>query len=236
MGARSEQVVELVRAAEPPVRNEILRRLRVEYPIHPIEARWNVSAEAILEAISNASDLTQRGIRGVIAEAVFVTTVLPRYPRFTPREVVGDHAYDAMFADDVGDVRIQVKLQRRASGEPMLWKPKRGQVSQAPHGVFVAETQRTRGGTDRETGKATRPYRFGEFDILAVCMQPSTGKWDRLMYTVASWLLPRIDNPELLDVYQPVSPKPDEFWTDDLAECVGWLRSALPKRLYWREA
>ena len=32
------------------------------------------------------------------------------------------------------------------------------------------------------TGLATRPYRFGEFDILAVSMHPSTNDWNRFMY------------------------------------------------------
>ena len=40
---------------------------------------------------------------------------------------------------------------------------------------YVAETKRTRGGVDLVTGQKTRPYRFGDFDILAVCLQPSTG-------------------------------------------------------------
>lgn len=41
--------------------------------------------------------------------------------------------------------------------------------------VFMTETQKTRTGTDGEENQ-TRPYRYGEFDILAVSMQPSTGR------------------------------------------------------------
>jgi len=54
---------------------------------------------------------------------------------------------------------------------------------------FVVETQRTRGGKDKKSNSDTRPYHFGEFDILAVSMQPSTGNWNEFLYTVSSWLL-----------------------------------------------
>jgi len=32
-----------------------------------------------------------------------------------------------------------------------------------PKDMYVVETQRTRGGSNRLTGGSTRPYRFGEF-------------------------------------------------------------------------
>ena len=64
--------------------------------------------------------------------------------------------------------------------------------------MYVVETQKTREGTDRKTGEKTRPYRFGEFDILAVAMQPATGQWDRFFYTIADWLLPDPKNAAFL--------------------------------------
>jgi len=96
---------------------------------------------------------------------------------------------------------------------------------------YVVETQRTRGGTDKATGSATRPYRFGEFDILAVAMHPSTGDWSRFMYTVERWLIPDPTDSTQLFKYQPVTHKPNGFWTDDLAKCISWLRSGDQKRL-----
>jgi hypothetical protein len=45
---------------------------------HPLEEEWGVDAETILSAIRRSSDLTKRGVRGIIAEAVFETSVLPR--------------------------------------------------------------------------------------------------------------------------------------------------------------
>jgi hypothetical protein len=42
------------------------------------------------------------------------------------------------------------------------------------------------------------------------------------MYTVSSWLLPRITDPKLIEIFQPVSQVRNEDWTDDLEECLSW--------------
>ncbi len=39
-------------------------------------------------------------------------------------------------------------------------------------------------------GVDTRPYRFGDFNILAVCMEPSYARWDRFHYIPERWLFP----------------------------------------------
>ena len=96
--------------------------------------------------------------------------------------------------------------------------------------LYVVEVQRTRSGL--ENGESTRPYRFGEFDILAVNMHPSTGDWKRFLYTVSSWLLPRPEHTNLIQIMQPVPSRPDEYWTDDLCLCLKWFRSGIKKRLY----
>lgn len=67
----TEQVVQLLKSLRVAQRREIFQYLRKEFPIHPLEEKFNVSAEVILEAIERSSDLTQRGIRGLIAEASF---------------------------------------------------------------------------------------------------------------------------------------------------------------------
>lgn len=81
---------------------------------------------------------------------------------------------------------MQVKLQRSERGPPVV---KNGARYGFAGEVFMTETQKTRTGTDGEENQ-TRPYRYGEFDLLAVSMQPSTGRWDRYMYTLGRWLLP----------------------------------------------
>lgn len=97
--------------------------------------------------------------------------------------------------------------------------------------LFVVETQKTRGGVDKSTNENTRPYRFSDFDILAVCMQPSTGEWSTFYYTVSRWLLPRDEAQVLMQKFQPVAMSPNEFWTDDFQTCVEWLRSDVMKTI-----
>lgn len=211
-------------------RRALFERLRAEFPIHPLEADWNASAEVILEAIRRSSSLTQRGVRGIIAEACFYTDVVQPllkhgWEDFAP---TGDVPYDFGIRDHAGDVRIQIKLQRSRNREPM----KADQVGR-PIGFsaacFVVETQKTRGGT--RGGQSTRPYRFGEFDILGVSLYPSLHDWSKFLYTVAAWLIPDPKNGDLIFKYQPVPPKPNAEWTDNLLECITWLREGDARRI-----
>ncbi len=93
--------------------------------------------------------------------------------------------------------------------------------------MYVVETQRTRGGKDARTGEDTRPYRFGEFDILAVSMEPSTRRWDSFLFTVGKWLLPRPDDHRLILKFQPVPNEPNDYWTSDFEQSVVWFRSGV---------
>jgi excisionase family DNA binding protein len=117
-----EELLLLMNQMSEVQKREVLARLREELPIHPLEADWNVSAEVILEAISRATDLTQRGVRGVIAEAIYVIDILPNVKGWTPFEAVGDSAYDAIMKRDLDGVKvsIQVKMQRKKAQRPMM--------------------------------------------------------------------------------------------------------------------
>jgi len=155
-------------------RQEVFRILGAEFPIHPLESEWNASAEVILEAISRASDLVQRGVRGVIAEAAFEVNVVGSLGHWKIVPSRQERPYDFLVEDSVGQIRVQVKMQRQKAHRPML---AREGLQRLPADMFVVETQRTRGGRDPRTGQKTRPYRFGEFDILAVSLYPSTRRW-----------------------------------------------------------
>ena len=205
---------------------------------HPLEDRWGIDADTILNAIDRASDLTKRGIRGIIAEAVFVNDVLPTVLEsgWVSTQIAGDYPYDALLSRGSHFARIQVKLQRTEKGIPKLYYPNRYPDMK----LFVVEVQKTRSGekattrtenSDKSDSRTqvvktkTRPYTFNDFDLLAVSMHPSTGNWHSFRYTVASWLLPRPKNPELIEVFQPVSEGTDETWTEDLNTCLDWLVS-----------
>jgi hypothetical protein len=200
----------------------LFRELRARHLIHEFEEIIGAPAEMILEAVHRAPELTRRMLRGVIADAAFRQfAVLPLtesgWQDVTP---VGNFAYDYKLDDGVGPVTVQVKLQRSERGAPVV---KRGERFGFGESVYIVETQKTRTGTDGEANQ-TRPYRYGEFDIVAVSMQPSTGKWDRYMYTLGRWLLPGRNAGEIATL-QPVAMSSNEFWTDEFTTVAHWFRT-----------
>ena len=199
----------------------VFRELRKLHAIHEFESIIGAPAEMILEAVHRAPELTRRMLRGVIADAAFRTfTVSALQPHgwndVTPE---GNFAYDYKLDDGAGSVTVQVKLQRSERGAPVVKSGERFSFGPA---VFMTETQKTRTGTDGEDNQ-TRPYRYSEFDVLAVSMQPSSGKWDRFMYTLGRWLLPGKKSSEIATL-QPVANAPNEFWTDDFRVAASWFR------------
>lgn len=222
------QIKHLLSLCTSAQRQEIFRHLREEFHIHPLEAALNTEAEIILEAIQRAGGLTLRMIRGVIAEVAFQIHVVENLSGWTNVTPPGDLPYDFLLSDSQGIVRVQVKLQRSVGHRPM-W------ASQAyrflPEDRYVVETQRTRGGSNKKTGGSTRPYRFGEFDLLAVAMYPSTNAWDTFLYTVSDWLLPGQTNPSEMLKFQPVATVPDDDWTDDFYKAVEWWQSGVKKKI-----
>ena len=202
--------------------------LRIEFPIHPLEKEFDAPAEVILEAISRSPDLTRRGVRGIIAEAWFETRVLPRLQEWTSKETGGDKAYDFLIENGLRSVRIQVKMQRLKKHVPMRAREANKLFSDDK---YVVETQKTRGGIDTE-GKDTRPYRFGEFDLLAVSLHPSTRNWDDFMYIAANWLVPDPHDSDNIFKYQPVPMEEDDFWTRDLNRCIETLHNQGMRRIF----
>ena len=211
----------------PEVRKQVYRRLIDRHPIHPFETRVGASAEVILEALERSGPLTIRGLRGVLAESAFDVNVVGQLSGWQSLPTPKDPPYDFLLDDGQGSIKIQVKLQRSKSERPMFASEANRRFSPE---FFVVETQRTRGGKIRE-GEDTRPYRFGEFDILVVAMQASTRDWNHFLYTVGNWLIRHPDNEKLFTIFQPVSPVPNEDWTDDFLTCVAWLRSGKEKTI-----
>jgi len=206
-------------------KRQVLSHLRKTIPLHPMEDRLKASAEAVLEAIARSSDLTIRGIEGIIAEAAFAKEVLPGYEEWKERQLDPGQPYDFLLHDDSGlaDVRVQVKMQRRKEHRPLM----ASEIHKAGHWPadhYVVEVQRTRRGQDK-TGAGTRPYRFGEFDILGVSLGAAKGRWRDFTFTVASWLIPDPSDPTLVLKYQPVAPEENDDWTSDFRRVVEWSRS-----------
>jgi hypothetical protein len=214
----------------------LLEYLRTHLPQHPLERNWGVSAEIILSAIARSSDLTLRGVRGVIAEAIFETQAITLLQGWNAKAFTGDLPYDFLLenqSEPPKQISIQVKLQRMKDHRPML---AREGNKLFPSDMYTVEVQKTRGGIDPATNEDTRPYRFGEFDILAVNMQPSTQDWKQFKFTVSDWLVARPENLNLIAKFQPVPQEPNEFWTDNLQTCIGWFLAGEKKRLFDIEA
>jgi len=223
-------------------RGILFEYLRRRLPRHPLEEQWDIDAETILTAIYRSPDLTQRGVRGILAEAVFERDILPSVEKLGWRVLpvsVSDPPYDFVLEREGQRVTVQVKLQRTEKGQVKRYHPKR-----YAEDLYVVEVQKTRSGKKKkkkrkmESTKAppsgdesTRPYRFGDFDILAVNMQPTTHTWADFRYTVSRWLIPRRTNSRLIEIFQPVSLEPNEVWTDKLDVCLEWFRRGDRRRV-----
>src|SRR2546428_229094 len=96
-------------------RAALLDYLKARLPQHLLEKEWGVGAEVILSAIARSSDLTKRGVRGIIAEAVFEKNVLRSLKEWEVVSFLDDRPYDFLLRSRQAgsrEVRIQVKLQR----------------------------------------------------------------------------------------------------------------------------
>ncbi|MEX2111198.1 MAG: hypothetical protein WD802_11370 [Gemmatimonadaceae bacterium] len=217
---------------------QVLAYLRELRP-HPVETLLMVSAEAMLDAIARSGDFTVRMIRGVFAEAAFAADVLPTLTdTWRPLPIVGDPPYDFHLSDAPADkvpppldsqVKLQVKMQRSQGKVPLRADQQWRSFVRWPSTHFVVELQKSRKG--EKDGRSTRPYRFGEFDLLAVSLGPSKGRWSAFMYTVERWLLPNPTEPTQILTFQPVAPEDNDCWTSDYRTAVEWLRSGVMKQI-----
>lgn len=215
-------VLRLLGQCTPEEEEKIFKELRKRHEIHEFESVIGAPAEMILDAVHKAPELTRRMLRGVIADSAFRTFTIEAIKDSGWKDVtpVGNFAFDYRVDDGKGPISVQVKLQRSEKGAPVV---KNGARYGFGDEVFMTETQKTRTGTDGDDN-LTRPYRYGEFDVLAVAMQPSCGKWDRFMYTLGRWLLQGKKAGEVATL-QPVAKIPNEYWTDDFLIAAHWFRT-----------
>jgi len=233
-----ESILKRVSQCSPEEQRLVYEKLRETIDKHPLEVAWGCSAEDMLTAIQWAPELTQRMLKGVIADAAFRMYVVPQLKatNWEPVKFESNELYDHKLDDGVGDVTVQVKLQRSARGGAVCAGPR---SRTWPPGYFTVEVQKTRTGKKKKRKGAsgegeeaeesaemvdTRPYAFGDFDILAVSMWPSTRDWKDFRYTVGRWLIARSDEPSNIAVMQPLSPTNNDVWTNDFNTAVAWLR------------
>jgi hypothetical protein len=230
-----KDAVEKLSAAD---RKLFLNEIRKIQPIHSLEKEWNITAEFVLEAISKSQDITKRGVRGIIAELAFSEYVLKNLdPKWVETTDLGpDLAYDSELINGDDKIHIQTKNQRLSGSNPM--RPGKTLIKFNPELAdwFIAETQKTRSGKKKKSKDdtdpnadieeiLTRPYRFGEFHILSVCMQPShaTKSWESFMFCPARGLTASPKDPAIIATMQPVPPSPLFCWTNKLDQCIEWV-------------
>ena len=180
---------------------------------HKIEEEFNISANKILDAILYSADIIKRGLKGIIAEQIFYETFLAELP--SPWLVVEKDAKAGDFVIQNSKtkkiIRIQIKMQRRAKGEPLL-SDTIAKLRKLFNNCWVVEVQKTRSGTDSE-GKPTRRYKDSDFDILAVSLYASSGDWTMFRFIETKDLLSKEG---VLEIYQAVPKSENEIWSNDL--------------------
>jgi hypothetical protein len=230
--ATADELTALVLSLPEHERTQVFEALRKSLPRHPMEVRLKADSRTLLEAIARANDFTIRGIEGIIAEAVFALDVLPNLTGWVEIATPSDAAYDFLLRQEgrSKDIRLQVKMQRRKKHAPWMANEVLKKSRKWPETSYIVEVQRTRGGKGA-LGRKTRPYRFGEFDLLAVSLGASTGYWGDFTYTVADWLLPDDDDPEAMLKFQPVDAVESDDWTRTFQQAVLWLDSAVRRTI-----
>src|SRR5271170_5715289 len=120
MSELTDEICELIDRSSEEERRLVLKYLRQRVPLHPLEREWATTAEAILTAIARSTDLTLRGIRGILAEATFGEIILPKMEShgWNVIPILGDQAFDFLLEKNAARIRIQVKLQRKEKGVP----------------------------------------------------------------------------------------------------------------------
>lgn len=176
--------------------------------MHALEEKLGVSGDIIMDAIHCAPDLTQRGLRGIIAEHQFKKLVLEKLPSPWFLAKTPDSAVDFALSDGHGGhyLTIQCKMQTLRAGKPHCDK----------FGRPMVETQKTR---MRGRGKdKTRLYHYGDFDILAVSLWPSTGNWGDFVYARAGDLTHATRKPHSLAAWQTITAGTE--WLRDLPKML----------------
>jgi hypothetical protein len=238
------RISEILAGCSESERRELFQALLATEQVHKLETMLKAPATVILEAIHRAPELTRRMLRGIIADAAFARYTIPSIQASGWRDVTppGNFAFDYLVEDATGQISVQVKLQRSENQEAVITVARKAKGRSKSKwvigpGMYTVETQRTRGGKKKRSDVSetsediqTRPYRFGDFDVLAVSLQPSGKPWSAFRYTVAGWLLPGIDSTTLA-VMQPVPMQPNADWTDDFNEVAKWFRSRITKQI-----
>jgi len=172
---------------------------------HPLEEKFNATAKDILDAIEKGFR-SQVDVKGKLAE-LFLHRRLERLREAGKIDslVWNDKDDKPDFEVGLGGRTVRIECKNVRSNEEGRFR--KGEKA----GWFKVEIQKTRGGTDRATGKQTRSYRTDQFDVLAACLFNQTHAWDYL-FSAVSDLETRPESRDLLAVFQAVPPTAKGNW------------------------
>ena len=237
----ASRITSLLAALPPEDQASVIQSVRAQAGLRDaLEIDLNTDPVHIVGALRVARGLVLRMFRGVLAEYMFSLWLEKRYPRWKNVTPDGDHPYDFALTDGYRNIKIQVKLLRSkdlgggAVGTPLIAHEARKTLG---NDMYVVETDKTRkgqkGNGNTSEKEDTRPIQFGDFDLLVVCMWPVTNEWEDFLIAPQSWLLPRtkLADAKKLFTMQPVPPKANDDWTDDLTEAVKRLDSKSVKKI-----
>lgn len=208
-----EKLLLILRRCDKTQLNILSKKLNIDSYYHPIEDIIKVKPDILLNALMRSSYITLNGIRGIIAESTFNDILDKSFKSFKSLPTGAENPYDFLLEDTLGQIRVQIKLQRKLDNLPWIRK----------NGHAVVETYKTRSGKNKD-GESTRPYRYGEFDLLGVCMEPSHGRWDSFLYIPQKFLEPDKINFKYLNKYQSVPLTPKDNWNNNLKESIDLFR------------
>src|SRR6058998_973631 len=95
MSKKIEEIKALLGQCTAEEQLAVLQYLKKLFP-HVLEKEWGIESEIILSSIARSTDLTKRGMRGIIAEAVFSEKVVVplTHKGWTANEILDERPYD----------------------------------------------------------------------------------------------------------------------------------------------
>lgn len=162
-----------------------------------LDQQLHLSPLVLIKALSFANPFAIRTIRSVISEYYLYEYLLQQKYNFLP--VHQNDPFDfAVQKNNNQIIKIQLKLQRQQRGTP----------------IDKVEVQRARNGFDKN-GNKTRPYQFCDFDVLAVCLEPSTKNWTDFVFIKSENLKADKNNPNNINKMQKIDLN-NKNWFFDL--------------------
>jgi hypothetical protein len=190
---------------------------------------WKSHAQTVLGAV-RASHPTKRGVNSAIAAAFFESGAMPGIAQQgwvrTSATQTGS-PFGIVLEGNGRVVRVLIAILQLEAG-----KPRRQRSPARREDLYVVQVQKklsrapvmnlaSRDARTQAAGLA-RAYSFGDFDILAVNVQPVTRRWTDFRYTLTEWLVPCREDAGLIATEQPVSLEPASMWTEHLPTCLEW--------------